>query len=230
MGRSDMVPNPRIAGYYGIGGLVAVLLTILGWPWAAPLMWPAFALAGVAAGYLGAGGTIYGKRGGRLPLLTRLLFAPTLFGQDLSLRYYRRECTPWDEALPNVLMGRLLTDSEADELIDRGVTAVLDLTAEFSEPAALRQLTYRNVRLLDLTAPTPNELHEAVEFMRGQIAAAGTVYVHCKVGYSRTATVVGAYLLACRRCASLDDAVAHLREARPGIVIRPEAMKALRAF
>lgn len=225
-----MVLNSRIAGYYGIGAALTLLLTILGWPWTAPLVWPALALTGVTAGYLGAGPAIYGKRNGRVPLLPRFIFAPTLFGQYLSLRYYRRQCTPWDRALPNVLMGGLLTDSEARDLVQSGATAVLDLTAEFSEQARLRELTYQNLRLLDLTAPTQNELRGAVDFISARIAAGDTVYVHCKVGYSRTATVVGAYLMDCGRCKSLHDAIACLRETRPGIVIRPEAMKALEAF
>jgi protein phosphatase len=209
---------------------MTVLLAILGWPWTAPLVWLAFALTGVTAGYLGAGPAIYGKRDGRVPLLTRFLFAPTLLGQHLSLRYYRRQCTPWDKALPNVLMGRVLTDSEARDLVECGATVVLDLTAEFSEQAQLRALTYQNLRLLDLTAPTQSELREAVDFISARVADGETVYVHCKVGYSRTATVVGAYLMDCGRCKSLHDVVVRLREARPGIVIRPEAMKALEAF
>lgn len=225
-----MVLNSRIAGYYGIGAFLALLLTILGWSWTAPLVWPVLALTGVTAGYLGIGPTIYGKRNGRVPFLPRLLFAPTLFGQYLSLHYYRRQCTPWDRALPNLLMGRVLTDAEARDLIQSGATAVLDLTAEFSEQTRLRALTYHNLPLLDLTAPTQNELRGAVDFISARIDAGDTVYVHCKVGYSRTATVVGAYLMDCGRYQSLHDVIAYLRKTRPGIVIRPEATKALEAF
>ena len=64
----------------------------------------------------------------------------------------------------------------------------------------------------------------------GEEAAKGTVYVHCKVGYSRSAAVVGAYLLASREVGSVDEALARLRKVRPSIVVRPEAMAALRIY
>jgi protein-tyrosine phosphatase len=227
---TTMVPNPRIAGYYLVGALLMLLLVLRGWPWAAPLLWPVLSFSMVAAGYLGVGPGIYRKQNGVLPLSTRLLLAPTRFGQILSLHYYRRQCRPWDEAAPGVLIGRTLTTSESALLIQNGVTAVLDLTVEFSESASLRALAYRNLPILDLTAPTLSQLREGVAFISEHVAARGTVYVHCKVGYSRTAAVVGAYLMARGLCTSLDEALAHLRAVRPPIVIRPEAITALSGF
>jgi protein-tyrosine phosphatase len=109
------------------------------------------------------------------------------------------------------------------------VTAVLDLTAEFTEAKAFRSARYRNLPLLDLTAPTQDQLQEAVAFLAAE-AAAGTVYLHCKIGYSRSAAVAGAYLLATGIADTAEEAVAHLRRARPSIVVRPEAREALRVF
>ena len=127
------------------------------------------------------------------------------------------------------MIGRTLTEAEAAEAVKQGVTAVLDLTAEFSEAAAFRDTRYRNLPILDLTAPTQDQLHEAAAFIAEE-SANGTVYVHCKIGYSRSAAVVGAYLLASGQAATIDEAVEILREARPSIVIRPEVMEALHAF
>jgi protein phosphatase len=58
-------------------------------------------------------------------------------------------------------------------------------------------------------------------------AACGVVYVHCKVGYSRSAVVVGAYLMKSGAVGSADEAIARLRAVRPSLVIRPEAAAAL---
>jgi protein-tyrosine phosphatase len=109
------------------------------------------------------------------------------------------------------------------------VTAVLDLTAEFSEATPFRGTRYRNLQVLDLTAPTQDQLHQALAFVTLE-AARGTVYVHCKIGYSRSAAVVAAFLLATRQAATVLEAVQTLARTRPDIVIRPEAMQALRAF
>jgi protein phosphatase len=147
----------------------------------------------------------------------------------LSLAYYRRQCRAWDEVARGILIGRILTEAEAAAAVKQGVTAVLDLTAEFSETAPFRAVTYRNLPILDLTGPTQDQLHEAAVFLAAE-AATGTVYIHCKIGYSRSAAVAGAYLLASQAAATVEEAVSRLRQVRPSIVLRAEAMEALRAF
>jgi protein phosphatase len=228
MANRDVTPNWRVGGYYAVGAALLAAGATLGWPWGALLLWPAVACAIVAVGYAAAGPRIYHKKDGRLPLSTRVIMAPVLLGQDLSLRHYRRHGRPWDEAVPGLLMGRKLDDIEAQELLAGGVTAVLDLTAEFSEVEPLRRTIYCNLPILDLTAPTPAQLLSAVEFIRDN--AAGVVYVHCKIGYSRTAAVVGAYLMAAGHATGADDAMSRMRTARSPLVIRPEVVEALRAF
>ena len=58
----------------------------------------------------------------------------------------------------------------------------------------------------------------------------GVVYVHCKVGYSRTAAVAGAYLIAAGLAATADEAVAALKRARPPSSFAREAYAALAEF
>lgn len=221
--------NWRVGSYYGIGALLLVAVAVLAWPWGAPLLWPAVSCVIVAVAYAGVGPGIYRKQNGRLPLSARVIMAPVLLGQELSLRHYSRHGQPWNKAAPELLMGRKLNSTEAVELLGTGVTAVLDLTAEFSEVKSLRQTIYCNLQILDLTAPTPVQLHSAVEFIRTN-AATGIVYVHCKIGYSRTAAVVGAYLMAAGHATDADDAMAQMREARSPLVIRPEVVEALNAI
>jgi protein phosphatase len=105
-------------------------------------LWPALAFAIVAAAYWGLGPSIYRKTDGQLPLSVRLLFAPCLTGQCLSLLYYRRQCAAWNQITSRVWISARLNRREADKLCRAGVTAVLDLTAEFSETATLRALDY----------------------------------------------------------------------------------------
>jgi membrane-associated phospholipid phosphatase/predicted protein tyrosine phosphatase len=227
--RLPVVPNARVGWYYAAGALAAMGAAWTAWPWTGILLWPAAALALTAAGYWGLGPGIYRKTGGRLPLSTRLLFAPILIGQHLSLLHYRRYCAAWNEVTPHVWISARLNRREAAAARRSGVTAVLDLTAEFTEHAELRALTYHNLPILDLTAPTSEQLREAVDFV-SRNAGPGVLCAHCKVGYSRSAAVVGAYLLASGKVADADEAVALLQRARPGIVIRPEAREALKRF
>jgi protein-tyrosine phosphatase/membrane-associated phospholipid phosphatase len=227
--RHPVTPSVRIGCYYAAGAAVVLAAAPAIWPWGVFLLWPAAALGMVAVAYFGQGPGVFRKTAGRLPLSTRCVLAPVLLGQYLSLLWYRRQCRAWDEIAPGVLLGRTLTETEAAAAIPQGVTAVLDLTAEFPAPAAFRALRYRNLPILDLTWPTQEQLHEAAAFLATE-AARGTVYLHCKIGYSRSAAVAGAYLLATGQAATVEEAVARLRTARPSIVIRPEALEALREF
>lgn len=224
-----MAPNFRVGYWYAAGAAVLLVFAVIAWPLGAFLLWPATALGIVSAGYFALGPSIFRKSDGRLPLSTRFVFAPILLGQYLSLLYYRRQCRAWDEVTRGVLIGRHLNATEASAAVKQGVTAVLDLTAEFSAAAPFLATHYRNLPVLDLTAPTPEQLHEAVAFIAEQ-AAKGVVYVHCKIGYSRSAAVVGAYLMASGQAATAEEAVALLRDARPAIIVRQEALAALRDF
>jgi SAM-dependent methyltransferase len=75
------------------------------------------------------------------------------------------------------------------------------------------------VRILDIAAGAGRYVLETIQ--------RGTVYVHCKIGYSRTAAAVAAYLLASGNARTPNEAMALLRRARPSIVIRPEAREAI---
>jgi protein-tyrosine phosphatase/membrane-associated phospholipid phosphatase len=227
--RLPAMPNRRIGAYYAVATVTLLALAVAVWPWGAFLLPWAVGLGMIAAGYFGLGPGVYRKEAGRLPLSARFVLAPVLFGQWLSMRYYARRCRPWDEVAPGVLIGRVLSDAEAAAAVKAGVTAVLDLTAEFSEAEPFRALRYRNLPILDLTAPTPNQLAESVDFIAAE-AAPGIVYVHCKIGYSRSAAVVGCYLLASGREATADAALSQLRAVRPTIVVRPEARQAVEDF
>src|SRR5207244_3067996 len=107
---------------------VFIALAMLLAPRGAFLLWPAGALAIVAAAYFSLGPGIYHKTDGRLPRRARFVLAPVIAGHYLSLLWYRHQCRAWDVAAPHVLIGRKLTSREAAEAVRQGVTAVLDLT------------------------------------------------------------------------------------------------------
>lgn len=224
--KQPVTPNIRMGVYYlSAACALGILGSVLPEGWI--LIWPVAACLIAAAAYFHFGPGIYRKTDGKLALSTRCLLAPLLLGQQISLLYYKRQCRAWDEATPQVWIGRKLSGGEAEHALGQGVTAVLDLTAEFSEADPFLSSTYLNVPILDLTAPTPEQLRRCLDFIAAH-APDGIVYVHCKIGYSRSAAVVGAYLLESRLVSSADEAMSHLRAVRPAIVIRPEAEQALR--
>ena len=224
-----VIPDQRIGWRYLAGAVVLSAAAVVFWPWGALLLWPALSLALVAAAYFRLGPLIFRKADGVIPWSTYWALGPCLLGQHLSRLYYRRECRAWDHVTPKVWIGRVLNEREAARAVGDGVTAVLDLTAEFSAPKAFRRMCYLNVPILDLTAPTDEQLDLIARFISEQ-SQAGIVYVHCKIGYSRSAAAVIAWLLITGQVNTIDEGVARLRAVRPSIIVRPEILTPLRSF
>jgi protein-tyrosine phosphatase len=227
--RRVFIPNRRVGSYYAMSSLLCLCAAFAAWPRTAILLWPALSLGVVASGYWFLGPAIFGKSEGKLPWSTRIILAPVIFGQYLSLFHYRCQADAWNEVTPRLWLGARLHQRDAAQARHAGVTAVLDLTTEFSEHPTFRELAYCNIPVLDLTELTAGHLRQAVEFI-SQHAKSGIVYVHCKVGYSRSAAAVGAYLIASGAAADASGALEILRWARPGIIFRPEVFMALEKF
>src|SRR5437762_8596028 len=224
-----VVVNRRIGSYYAAGAAVVLLMGAMFWPWGMLLLWPTIALGIAAIGYFGAGPVIFHKTKGKLPWSTRFVLSPCLLGQYFSLLYYRSRCRSWDEVTPRIWIGGKLGSRLANKALRSGVTAVLDLSAEFSEAKPFRKINYRNIPVLDLTAPTQSQLVEMSKFI-GTHCRNGAVYVHCKIGYSRSAAAVAAYLIVTGKAKTAEEAFAMIRRVRPSVVIRPEVRFALAEF
>lgn len=215
-----------VAARYALGtaGCVGIAWGLR--PWGLVALWPAISLAVMTAAYLGAGPGLFRKAAGRLPITIWLLMGPWLLGFRLTMRAFARRSSAYVEIAPGLVMGRKLNAREAEELRRDGVTAVLDLTAEIDETAVFRAMDYRNIPLLDLVAPLPERLAEAVEFIRER-QKAGRVYVHCALGFSRSVCVAAAWLLAEGLAPSAEEAVARVRAVRQQAVVTPEMTGAI---
>ena len=226
---APVVANRRIGSYYAAAAAVVLITGAILWPWGCLLLWPATALGIVSIAYFKAGPIIFHKTEGKLPWSTRFVLAPCLLGQYLSLLYYRSKCRSWDKVTPQIWIGGKLGCRSANKVLRSGIVAVLDLNVEFSEAKPFRKTNYRNIPVLDLTAPTQAQLEETTKFI-GNHSRNGAVYVHCKIGYSRSAAAVAAYLIKSGKVKTAEEAFAMIRRVRPSVVIRPEVRSALSEF
>lgn len=213
----------RLAFAYITGALICAAVACLGgaWLW---FFWPALALALVAANY-----ALFGERGfqkqkdGQLSAGARGLLAPYLAGAWINSRLWTRRHREPAEVIDGVWIGRIPRD-----LRDSRFKGIVDLTAELS-CGPFGDRLYRSVPVLDLTVPAPASLHEAATAVE-EARRRGPVLVCCALGYSRSAAAVVAWLLMTRRAATVDDAMAIVRKARPAIILKSEHCAALEAF
>ena len=151
--------------------------------------------------------------------IIRLLFIPTLLwniflGRLLKMRNW------WDaiEDSP-ILLGALPLPRDIPLLKANGVTGVINMCIEYRGPnaayqtAGIEQLWLPTV---DFTPPTLVDIQRAMDFIDKHHAHEGKVYVHCKAGRGRSATVALCWLMYHRGLTPKQAAV-YLAERRPHI-------------
>lgn len=114
-------------------------------------------------------------------------------------------------------------------LAARGVTAVVNLRTELDDNhAGIAPARYMYLPTVDNEPPTLGQLREGVAFIAAEIGRGGGVYVHCRSGVGRAATMVAAYLISTGL--TPDQAWARIREARPFICPTPTQMAQVESF
>lgn len=118
---------------------------------------------------------------------------------------------------PRLYVGRLPLASEQAKLTAVGVTAVLNLCAEFprrssQQETATLQTAY--LPILDGTAPSDRQFRQAVDWIADRYGEGGSVLVHCAQGRGRSVTVAAAALCRLGLAAGPDEALARILSVR----------------
>ncbi|MCH2547735.1 MAG: phosphatase PAP2/dual specificity phosphatase family protein [Alphaproteobacteria bacterium] len=214
---------------YGAMAILLLIMAFLAMPYSLLFLWPALALTLVAMAYSGAGTRVFRKWQGGHSISSRVLLAPYRLAAYCSYRMYTRADTPTRKVAENLLMGRMLSNKEAQQLCEDGVVAVVDMAPEFATAKPFRRLACHHARVLDLTPPNIEQLQDAVDFIEVH-RAQGVVYVHCALGYSRSAAVVVAWLLKSGAAQTVDEAVEQLRNIHPKLVLNAASLAVLQSY
>lgn len=168
---------------------------------------------------------VFGKRAdGTLPLWSWLVFLPLLIYTTAVwhlIRAFSRE--PVSNAVTGQLfVGRRLLSFEIEGEFDNFV----DLTAEFSEPSAIRRSpAYRSFPILDGSAPTPEALRAAVVNLRP-----GRTFIHCAQGHGRTGLFALAVLLNSGAARNVGDGLRMLSAVRPAIRLSRDQQRCIEIY
>ena len=106
-----------------------------------------------------------------------------------------------------------------------------------------QQVAFLHLDVVDRQAPSQEQLCEGVNWILDKNKSGiGTVYVHCKAGRARSATLVAAYLMEVPTChllfkalpqvegLSIEEAIEVVRQARPHIKLYKPHYEALETF
>jgi len=137
--------------------------------------------------------------------MTKITFYPTLMYNVLMARVSSRRW--FDRIDDTVILGAIPFRSDLPLLKKAGVKHVVSLNEHFelafsrwwtvqpSEWAALN-VRHLHLKVVDLVAaPSVDQTREGVNFIKEAKERRESVYIHCKAGRTRSATLVAAYLM-----------------------------------
>jgi atypical dual specificity phosphatase len=164
-------------------------------------------------------------------LYAATVFYPTfvwnyLLGRTFKVRRW------WDHIDPNVIVGAYPFKRDIEGLFQQGVRAVVNTCEEYRGPT----LEYERLGIEQLHIPTTDFTHPrlrdivlAVEFVQAHVLEGHTVYIHCKAGRARSATVALCWLVKYRGL-TVEEAQATLINSRPHINPRLTERPVVRQF
>lgn len=114
-------------------------------------------------------------------------------------------------------------------LAARGITAVVNLRIEFDDNhAAIAPARYLYLPTINDETPTLEQLGKGVDFITAEIGRGGGVYVHCRSGVGRAATLAAAYLVSTGLAPG--QAWVRIRQVRPFIRPNPTQIAQVERF
>lgn len=165
------------------------------------------------------------------PILSRALFLPTFaWNYCLARVFHRRRW--WDAVTEEVILGALPLRRDVPKLARLGVSGVINMCREYRGP--LREYERFGIEQLwlptvDFNPPSLADIQRGVDFLDRKTAAGEKVYVHCKAGRARSATIVLCWLVHSRGM-SPETAQAHLLKVRPHVNPRLLERSVIRTF
>jgi len=146
------------------------------------------------------------------------VFYPTLWwncllGRILKVRNW------WDHIDPHVIVGAYPFPQDVEPMRRAGVRAVVNTCEEYEGPLeeyARCYIEQLRIPTIDFTHPQLDDVKQAVEFVQQNVEQGHTVYIHCKAGRARSATIALCWLMKYRGL-SAKEGQSFLLERRPHV-------------
>ncbi|MBP86563.1 MAG: phosphatase [Planctomycetaceae bacterium] len=139
-------------------------------------------------------------------MVARSLFVPTL-GWNMLLGRVLRVRRWWDRVDEHLVLGALPLARDIPSLQEERVAGVINTCEEYAGPVtAYEQAGIEQLRLptIDFTHPSLDSVQRGVSFIERHAATGNSVYVHCKAGRARSATIAICWLMAFRNLSPAD--------------------------
>lgn len=164
-------------------------------------------------------------------LAAALVYYPTL-GWNIWQGRITHRWQWWTVLEPTLILGAVPFRRDVPALAALGVTGVVNTCEEFAgHPDLYRRYGIDQFWMptVDFQPPKLADVEAAVAFMQAKTSAGEAVYVHCKAGRARSATVVVCYLMA-QQGWTAQQAQAWVQARRPQILRTVAEREVVRDF
>lgn len=170
-------------------------------------------------------------------MFARVTFYPSLFYNMVMEKFSTRR---WYDRIDEVvILGALPFRSITPELVDQEkVRGVVSMNEDYELSFWVnnkKEWEDLGVQFLQLSttdifeSPSQEKLRRGVNFVQSFENTGHSVYVHCKAGRTRSATLVGCYLMAKHKW-SPEEAITFIRSKREHILLRTKQWDALNLY
>lgn len=170
-------------------------------------------------------------------MFARATFYPTLFYNVMMERCTSRHW--YDRIDETVILGALPFRKFTPQLLENeNVKGVVSMNEDFELKLWVttkqewkdKGIEFLQLRTTDIfETPSQEKLFQGVQFINRFVGSGNSVYIHCKAGRTRSATLVGCYLMQ-RHYWLPAKAVEVIRSKRPHILLSRKQWEALEEF
>ena len=196
--------------------------------------WFALSFFTVSLAYLLNKPTIFRKRSdGTVPVYIRWVFMPFLWSTQLYNSWARStDSVPALQKIDDGLfLARRLFPSDIHEIKSENISAVLDVTAEFSSlnwVSYQADVDYLNISILDHSVPSDTQIQRALNWIHTHRKTGRSVVIHCALGRGRSAFMMAAYLLSQKPKSTPREVMEKIREIRQTVRLNERQFRYLK--
>lgn len=129
--------------------------------------------------------------------LNNMLIINPISNSNINLKKIKKtEYFEATEILDNLYLGSYEDSKCEKELLDRNIGYILNISEECEKPNYKYNFIYKQIKIKD-HSDEPINLHfeETSKFINDALNSNNGILVHCKMGISRSATIIIAYLM-----------------------------------
>jgi len=151
-------------------------------------------------------------------LIARVLYPPSFY-LNLIMSKVIKTRRWWDYIDNQLILGARPSINQARRLKDIGVKAVLNCCEEYNGPQEFytaNGISHLKLNVVDYQSPSIEQVVQGVGYIEEMINLGNKIYVHCKAGKGRSATIVLCWLIKSKKL-NPESAMKFIVDKRPHV-------------